>query len=136
MKKLFIDSSAFIALTDRSESNHESAVDFVETLPNSVRLVTSNFILDESVTRVRTLLGVEVAYQLGKEILSSKKYDLISVTDEVCRLALEKMKKFRDKRFSFTDCTSFVLMETLKIEEAFAFDDDFTKAGFQIHPSN
>lgn len=131
---LFVDSSAFIALADRSEDRHREALAFAATLSTGMRLVTSNFILDESVTRVRTLLGVEAAYQLGKEILSSGRYELITIDAKIGSMALEKMRKFADKTFSFTDCTSFVLMETKGIRDVFAFDEDFRRAGFQIHP--
>jgi predicted nucleic acid-binding protein len=37
-----------------------------------------------------------------------------------------------DKDFSFTDCTSFVLMKKLRIEKAFAFDDHFVQTGFEL----
>ena len=39
-------------------------------------------------------------------------------------------KRFADKEFSFTDCTSFVLMRRLGLHEALAFDGHFTQAGF------
>ncbi len=39
-----------------------------------------------------------------------------------------------DKRFSLTDCVSFVLMERLGIERALAFDARFVQAGFRILP--
>jgi len=33
--------------------------------------------------------------------------------------------KYRDKGFSFTDCTSFAVMERFGITEAFALDEHF-----------
>ena len=43
--------------------------------------------------------------------------------------AFEIFRKFEDKRWSFTDCVSRVVMEELKISTAFAFDDHFRQFG-------
>jgi predicted nucleic acid-binding protein len=34
-------------------------------------------------------------------------------------------KRYTDKDFSFTDCTSFSIMRSLKLKSAFAFDKHF-----------
>jgi predicted nucleic acid-binding protein len=34
-------------------------------------------------------------------------------------------KRYTDKDFSFTDCTSFSIMKSLKLKSAFAFDKHF-----------
>ena len=39
------------------------------------------------------------------------------------------VETFSDKEWSFTDCTSRVLMEKLRIERAFAFDQHFLQFG-------
>jgi len=43
-------------------------------------------------------------------------------------------RKYRDHELSFTDCTSFAAMRKYGIREAFTFDEDFSKAGFEIVP--
>jgi len=40
-----------------------------------------------------------------------------------------------DNGWSFTDCTSFVLMENLDILHALSFDRNFSEAGFGVLPS-
>jgi predicted nucleic acid-binding protein len=44
------------------------------------------------------------------------------------------MRRFDDKRLSFTDCTSFEVMTRLKLEAAFSFDHDFRDCGFSMVP--
>jgi uncharacterized protein len=44
--------------------------------------------------------------------------------------------KRRDKEYSYTDCTSFVLMRRLKLSAAAALDDDFAREGFESLPTS
>ncbi len=39
-------------------------------------------------------------------------------------------KRYSDKRFSFTDCTSFVIMKQFGLMEAFTNDRHFEQMGF------
>jgi hypothetical protein len=42
--------------------------------------------------------------------------------------------RHRDKDYSFTDCTSFVVMRELRLREALTTDRHFRQAGFQVLP--
>lgn len=134
LSKLFVDTSFFVATADQSETNHQKAVNFISSIPQSTRLITTDFIIDETVTRIRTLLGVEAAYRAGAALLDSGTYKIVMIDKQTCLKALEKFRKFSDKVLSFTDCTSFVVMDQMKIKTALAFDDDFVKVGFQVVP--
>ena len=43
--------------------------------------------------------------------------------------------RYRDKEFSFTDCTSFVVMRELKLQEVLTTDHHFSQAGFLTLPT-
>ena len=49
-------------------------------------------------------------------------------TDET--LARQLIYRYQDKRFSFTDAISFVIMERLGIRLAFSFDRNYSQYGF------
>ena len=42
---------------------------------------------------------------------------------------------FKDKEWSFTDCTSYVLMKNLAIDIGASFDDHFSQFGFNRVPA-
>ncbi|MBI5054401.1 MAG: type II toxin-antitoxin system VapC family toxin, partial [Chloroflexi bacterium] len=41
---------------------------------------------------------------------------------------------YNDKQYSFTDCTSFVVMQKRKLRDAFTFDHHFEQMGFRLWP--
>ena len=134
LKKAFIDTSAFIAIADASEQNHTLMLETLSLLPRALKLITTNFVLDETITRIRSLLGVEIAYDFAQKFLQLPQYQMITIETKIIRKALELMKKYKDKTFSFTDCTSFIVMENLKLKQAITLDNDFKKAGFEMIP--
>jgi len=99
------------------------------------RIYTSNYIIDEAVTHV--------LYDTGRHDLAVKVLDLIEksravevlwVSPEIEGKARDVFRKYVDQIFSFTDCTSFVLMETYSINTAFTFDSNFKTYGFNMIP--
>ena len=52
---------------------------------------------------------------------------LIELTDEDKRRAWGIFQSHSDKGWSFTDCTSYALMQRLEISRAFAFDRHFSQ---------
>jgi predicted nucleic acid-binding protein len=120
---LFVDTSAWYALLDKSDANHHAAVKFKDSLVHP--MMTSNYIADEVITLVRSHLGYEVAIEIGQKLWDESIANLIRITLQDEKRAWEIFMNYNDKSFSFTDCTSFALMERLGITEAFAFDEHF-----------
>ena len=91
--------------------------------------------LDESYTIMRMRAGHEIAVQFGEVIQATGLIEIKYLTKETLREAWHIFKSFSDKEFSFTDCTSFALMERFQIKTAFTFDDHFNQYGkFEIKP--
>lgn len=130
---IFVDTSAFYALADRTDRLHSAAVRFVET--NELLLVTSNAVVHETVTLIRMRLGHATAVAFGRRLLREELTPVIPLTTGDERKAWILFQRYSDKRFSFVDCTSFALMKRLGIHAAFAFDDDFRQLGqWIVHP--
>ena len=64
--KQFMDTGAFIAVTDRSDQYHQRAgAHFKELLQSRHPILTTNFILDETYTRLKRRLGSNAAITFG-----------------------------------------------------------------------
>jgi predicted nucleic acid-binding protein len=124
---IFVDTSAFFALADRSDRYHRTTVTFLQS--NTRLLVTSNFIVCETLTLIRMRLGYAAAIQFGKRLRdeSTTPVAFIEPTDE--QEAWRIFQRYKDHRFSFVDCTSFAIMERMKLNTVLAFDEDFRKIG-------
>ena len=134
MRHLFVDTGAWYALVDRKDPDHGSARRFFER--NKVPLVTTNFIFDETVTLLRKRLGWTVAHDFGRRLKDSGFVGLYSVTDGDEDLAWDIFRKYKDHDFSYTDCTSFAVMERLGIKTAFTFDGHFVSMKFAAVPGS
>jgi len=136
--RLFIDTSAFMALEDESDREHQRAVSYREEIRRNKTpfraLYTSNYVLDEVLTLLRLKLGHRAAVSFGDDLKSSKVVRVLPVTTEIEERAWQIFKKCGDKDFSFTDCTSFALMEKEAISTAFTFDDHFRQYELQVVP--
>ena len=128
---LFVDTSAFLAIKNQRDSRHEEALTIKERVVGEGRpLITSDYVLDESYTIIRQRSGHRIAVEFGEEIRASRLVRIEYLKLETIEQAWAIFKRFVDKDFSFTDCTSFALMRRLELREALAFDGHFTQAGF------
>ena len=139
LEHAFVDTSFFVARFNRKDRNHRLASNFLESQrePDAdvLRLVLSDYVFDETVTTLRfQSRRHDVAALAGKAILESKAFDRVSVEASVFEAAWSLFLERPDKRWSFTDCTSFVLMENLDLRKALAFDRNFVEAGFALIP--
>ena len=91
--------------------------------------MTSSYVLDEILTLLSRRLGSAIAISFGQRLFDQEVSALLRITEEDEERAWGVFRQYADKGFSFTDCTSFVLMERLGINTVFAFDDHFVKYG-------
>lgn len=133
--RLFADTGAWCALYDRSDVHHTHASAFLQELKREkAQLITSDYVLDESLTLLRFRAGHKEAVDLGQWVLQSPLVKRINVDERIWQSAWEMFVRYDDKAFSFTDCTSFAIMRQLGLLNAFAFDHNFEQAGFVMLP--
>ena len=131
---MFVDTSAFYALEDVSDYNHRKATEVRDEIRNKkIKLFTSNFVLDETLTLIRIKLGHNATVNFGRDIQKSKIISAVHVTEKIEKHTWKTFVKYHDKEFSFTDCTSFEIMKEYKINRAFTFDNHFKQFGFRMN---
>jgi len=88
-------------------------------------------VLDEAYTILRREAGHHIAVELGEEVRASTILRVVHIGHNLQEEAWELFRN-RDStlNWNFTDCTSFVVMWRLQIQEALTFDHDFEQAGF------
>jgi len=89
-------------------------------------LITS---FDELFTLLKIRESHLVAVAAGKVLIGEKICRIIKVTPADFTRAWSTFVQFSDKGWSFTDCTSKVIMERLDISIAFSFDEHFEQFG-------
>lgn len=132
MSAVFVDTGVWYALTDREDPDHVAVSQALRE--HRSRLLTSNYILDETLTLVRFRLGWNIARQLGETLRVGglARVERISSRDEDTAWSI--FSTWSDKSFSFTDCTSFALCKRLKVRMCLAIDRDFRSFGLHCVP--
>jgi len=137
--KIFVDTSAWVALENKKDTHYKEALSFKYEIKNKrYRLYTSNFILDETYTLLLANIGYEKTIEFTKivKILRNKGLlHVIQVTEDIEDTALLIFERFnKDKFWSFTDCTSNAIMKMIDVDECFSFDRNFEQMGFIKRP--
>jgi len=134
MRRLFVDTSAYFALTDQRDENHEAAVRFIHQLIRErAELLTTNYIVAETHTLLLNRIGYAIALQVLEDLYKSQtRIYRVREAEEIKALAI--IRRYTDKEFSLVDAISFATMERFHLTEAFAFDHHFAQYGLSLLP--
>jgi len=138
-RKVFVDTGGWYGVTSIEDRQHEASVQYYkDTLLSGALLITSDYVLDETLTRLRYDFGHAVAMVFWERIVLAEKMKrliVLRVDTDVWTEAINIFSRFEDQDFSFTDCTSFVLAQREKASEVFAFDHHFRQFGLILQPA-
>lgn len=130
--KLFVDTSFFIALMNSKDADHAKAVELQKACSEqNIQKVTSDYILLELCDGLAKLNYRSFAISLVDLIEQDSSFQIIPASTEITQAAWSLFKSRPDKEWGLTDCTSFVIMEKLKLSSALTTDHHFQQAGFQ-----
>ena len=138
MNRIFVDTSAWMAIVDSDDINHRPAVTFQGDLAESSVLIVTNYILDELYTLVLMDLGYRKAVEIKQKLEAMAEARILEVVwvDQILNAAgWTVFERFnRDKQWSFTDCVSYAVMKRLGVTEVFSFDHHFEQMSFIRRP--
>jgi predicted nucleic acid-binding protein len=136
MKRVFVDTSAWVALADRDDQFHAAATEKLSQLRRErLPQVTTNYILAETYTRLRRLLGLPATLQFGhglRRLLDEGQITLVYADPAMDKAAWDIFRRYADQDFSFIDCTSFAWLRTASEAVVLAFDAHFSWMGFPL----
>ena len=124
---IFVDTGGWYATVIASEVDHAAAARWLRG--NRERLLTTDYVVDEALTLMRSHGQHGAALVFGTRIFSGQMADVYYVTEDDIAAAWQVFQQYDDKGWSFTDCTSKVVMEKLALTHAFAFDQHFRQFG-------
>ena len=135
MTAYFPDTGFLIALEAADDQHHVAAVTLWNDIRNQrVSFVTTSYVFDEVVTFFNSRGHHAKAVSIGETPLTSKLVTLVHVNEAMFAEAWRDFTHYADKRFSLTDCVSFVVMKRRRIRKTLAFDKHFTQVGFERLP--
>lgn len=130
---LFVDTSALYALMDRDDPNHETARRFWAEIGPDRPLLTHNYVLVETSALVQRRLGMAAFKALVDEL--TPPITTVFVDRATHDAAVTGVLGAQMRQLSLVDMVSFEVMRRAGVSEAFAFDDHFTRFGFERRPN-
>lgn len=127
----FVDTSGLYAFLDSNDPNNGSAKAFVAQVSAAEEvLLTHNYVVLEAAALVQRRLGGDALRGLLVELIP--KLDVVFVDEALHDKAVAAHIAALPRRTSLVDLVSFEVMRERGIERAFAFDEDFSRAGFEM----
>jgi predicted nucleic acid-binding protein len=127
--RVFVDTSALLAILDGEDPNHERATAMFKALLRADEVFTHNYIHVEAERLVRRRLGAEAATRLLDALLPA--IQTVWVDEGTHARAVEALAG-KGRAVSLVDQVSFVIMRSLKVNTALAFDADFDREGYRL----
>ncbi len=129
-----VDTGALVALARRTDQYHQQALETARRfLGRGGRLVGTALVLGETHNHLLRAMGPERARAVTAALLRDASYEWLDATVPLIREALSRwLERYEDQAFSLTDAVSFEVMRRERLTTAFAFDQDFVTAGFDL----
>ncbi len=132
-KAVFVDTSAWVALLNKSDDCHEQAVLLHQILLRSAKqLITTELVFAETGGSFSKASFHTVVHDLRSSFVSVSPYRLIAASKELLNQGWSLFRQYNDKDWSLVDCVSFTVMKKMHVRYAFTFDHHFRQAGFEI----
>jgi predicted nucleic acid-binding protein len=128
---VYVDTSAFLAVLDADDENHEAAKKvWTELLESREAIVCTSYVLVETYALVQHRLGMAAVRAFHEDVFPVLQLEWID--DSLHQQAANALLTANRRNLSLVDCASFATMRRLGIKKAFAFDKHFSEHGFTI----
>ncbi len=129
----FIDTSGILAALNADDEFHRKAKEtWSELVNNDETVVTTNYIVIETMAVLQARIGIEAVYTVHDDIIPL--LNIHWIDESVHNAAMSALLTASRRQLSFVDCVSFETMRQNGINRAFTFDGHFIEQGFQCIP--
>ena len=137
MNAVFVDTGGWMACADRSDPAHLTCMAARDAALEAGRtLITTDFVVDETLTLIRFRLGLAAANAWWQQIDGSVRLRWERIENDRFERARNLFFQYRDKDLSFTNCTSFAIMRELRLTTVITTDRHFRQVGFDVLPAS
>lgn len=140
MNSVFVDTSGWIALLSANDRIHTAAVHRYDQLSKEgARLLTNNYVIDETATRLRYGLGLRAALEFHTMTLaavSSGRLRLMWVDEKTESESWRILQQYADVKLSLTDAACAASARSARAIEIFGCDSNFEALGFVVRPGH
>ena len=131
MREVFVDTSAFYAHLDASDTFHAEATAYlVRAAEQGWTLVTTNYVVLETLALIQGRLGWSAVNAFQDKVL--RHCEVSWVDESLHALGEARWAQARERRLSLTDCISFEFMRLRGLHEAIFQDEHFTRVGLRM----
>jgi len=138
MRRVYVDTGAFIAVIWQRDRDHERVTAaFRQLRAGGGLLVTSEAVVSETATRLRYDAGLPTvaAFRSVLDRAEAQRSLRVRPTDAGLRgAAFDVMDRYADLRLSFADAVGAAVARDERVDAVLALDDDFRALGFSVEP--
>jgi predicted nucleic acid-binding protein len=123
-----VDTGYILALVNENDQHHAEALALSEKFDGQPIVVTDAVLLE--IGNALSRMDRDAAVQIIEDLRESPGVTVVDLTPELFESALDFYRRHTDKQWGLVDCVSFVVMRSLGLTTALAFDQHFVQAGF------
>lgn len=125
----YVDTSAFIAFLDRSDSYHSL---FLRCFGSASALVTTPLVLSEGQAWFIRRYNTEKSLQFLNFVEELKPLSIISIGEPEIKLGSEILRKFSDQALTLVDAVGIGIMKKLNIKTCWSTDRHLALEGAKL----
>ena len=130
---VFVDTSALLALINKSDTFHVKAKNIRDILlRDNIQFIVTDYVIVEVANSLSKIPWRPSAIQLINSIQLSENIRVVEINKEIYNEAWGLYSNRTDKEWGLTDCASFVVMKRYAITVAFTNDHHFEQMGHNI----
>lgn len=128
---VFIDTSAFLAILNQKDVQHERAAwEWRQLVESETTIACTNYVVVETLAMLQSRFGLDAVRTFEDDLAPLLSVEWVDA--ETHRAGVGAVLTAGRRNLSLTDCVSFDCMRRRGIRRAFAFDRHFAEQGFEI----